>query len=220
MKTKIYIVDDHSLVRKGLIAMINAESDMEVVGEGDDCAVATSNILQVKPDLVIVDISLRGTNGIELIKNVKAAAPSIQVLVLSMHDESIYALRVLRAGARAYVMKQDLATTVLDAIRRVRKGSLYVSDAVASQMLNRFAKGDKPESQSPVSGLSDRELEVLNLIGAGVGTREIATRLGVGGKTIETHRRHLKAKLHFETNAQLVQFCVRWVDQGQNLKSD
>lgn len=215
MKTKIYVVDDHSLVRKGLIAMINAETDMEVVGEGDDCAVATSAILRIKPDLIIVDISLRGNNGIELIKNVKAVEPAIQVLVLSMHDESIYALRVLRAGAQAYVMKQDLATAVLDAIRRVRKGQLYVSDTVASQMLNRYAKGDKPENHSPVAGLSDRELEVLSLIGAGISTREISERLRVSVKTIETHRRHLKQKLNLKTNSQLVQFCVRWVDQAQ-----
>jgi DNA-binding NarL/FixJ family response regulator len=217
MKTKIYIVDDHALVRRGLSAMINAEADMEVVGEGDDCVVASSAILKIKPDLVIVDISLRGNSGIELIKNVKAVEPKIQVLVLSMHDESVYALRVLRAGAQAYVMKQDLATAVLDAIRRVRKGQLYVSEKVASQMLNRYAQGDEPSTHSPVAGLSDRELEVLSLIGAGVSTREISERLRVSIKTIETHRRHIKQKLNLKTASQLVQFCVRWVDQNQRV---
>jgi DNA-binding NarL/FixJ family response regulator len=216
MKTKIFLVDDHALVRKGLTAMINAEDDMQVIGEGEDCATATSAILKLKPDLVIVDISLKGNSGIELIKNIRAVEPDIQVLVLSMHDESVYALRVLRAGARAYVMKQDVATTVLDAVRRIRKGQLYVSDNVASQMLNRYAQGETPGADSPVAALSDRELEVVNLIGAGVSTREIAERLRVSIKTVETHRGHIKQKLNLRTSSQLVQFCVRWVDQNQN----
>lgn len=214
MKTRIYIVDDHALFRKGLAALINAEPDMEVCGEGDDCAVATQNILRLKPDLAIVDISLRGNNGLELIKNIKAAEPGIEVVVLSQHDESIYALRVLRAGAKAYVMKQDAANAVIKAVRGIRNGQLCVSEQVASQMLNRYAQGGSLGDDSPVSTLSDRELEVLNLIGSGVPTREIASRLRVSIKTVETHRSHIKAKLNLPTAAQLMQFCVRWVDQG------
>jgi DNA-binding NarL/FixJ family response regulator len=217
MKLRIYIVDDHALFRKGLAALINAESDMEVCGEGEDCAVATQNILRIKPDLVIVDISLKGNNGIELIKNIKAVEPQIQVVVLSMHDESIYALRVLRVGAKAYVMKQDAATAVVDAIRWVRKGQLYVSEYVASQMLNRYAQGEEIGDDSPVSSLSDRELEVLNLIGSGVPTREIAARLHVSIKTIETHRAHIKSKLNLTSASQLIQFCVRWVDRSPHV---
>lgn len=217
MKIRIYIVDDHALFRKGLTTLINAESDMEVCGEGEDCAVATQAILQLKPDLVIVDISLKGNNGIELIKNIKAVEPQIQVIVLSMHDESIYALRVLRVGAKAYVMKQDAAEAVVDAIRWVRKGQLYVSEFVASQMLTRYAQGEQLGDDSAVSCLSDRELEVLNLIGSGVSTREIAAQLHVSIKTVETHRAHIKSKLNLSTASQLVQFCVRWVDQSPHV---
>jgi DNA-binding NarL/FixJ family response regulator len=217
MKIRIYIVDDHALFRKGLAALINAEQDMEVCGEGEDCAVATQNILRIKPDLVIVDISLKGNNGIELIKNIKAVEPQIQVVVLSMHDESIYALRVLRVGAKAYVMKQDAAESVVDAIRWVRKGQLYVSEFVASQMLNRYAQGEQLGDDSAVSCLSDRELEVLNLIGSGVSTREIAARLHVSIKTVETHRAHIKSKLNLGSASQLIQFCVRWVDQSPHV---
>jgi DNA-binding NarL/FixJ family response regulator len=216
MKTRVFIVDDHALFRKGLTVMINSEPDMEICGEAEDCAVATQKILQLKPDLVVSDISLRGNSGIELIKNIKAAEPQIQVVVLSMHDESIYALRVLRVGAKAYVMKQDSATAVLDAIRAIRRGQLFVSERVASQMLSRYAEGEELDNDSPVSRLSDRELEVLNLIGAGVTTREIAARLRVSIKTVETHRAHIKSKLHLENAAQLVQFCMRWVDQSQS----
>lgn len=217
MKTRIYIVDDHALFRKGLATLINSEPDMEICGESDDCAVATQNILKLKPDLVVVDICLRGNNGIELIKNIKAVEPDIQVIVLSMHDESVYALRVLRAGAKAYVMKQDAANAVIDAIRWVGKGQLYVSEHVASQMLNRYAQGESLGDDSPVASLSDRELEVLTLIGSGVPTREIASRLHVSIKTIETHRAHIKAKLNLATASQLVQFCVRWVDQSEHI---
>jgi len=217
MKTRIYIVDDHALFRKGLGVLISSESDMEVCGESDDCAVATREILQLKPDLVIADISLRGNNGIELIKNIKAAEPNVQVLVLSQHDESVYALRVLRVGAKGYVMKQDAASAVIDAIRRIRKGQLYVSEEIASQMLNRYAHGESLADESPVARLSDRELEVLNLIGSGVPTREIARRLHVSIKTIESHRAHIKVKLNLATAAQLMQFCVRWVDQNEHV---
>lgn len=217
MKTRVFIVDDHALFRKGLSVMINSEPDMEICGEGEDCILATQNILRLKPDVAIVDISLKGTNGIELIKNIKAMEPGIQVVVLSMHDESIYALRVLRVGAKAYVMKQDSANTVVEAIRWVLKGHLYVSERVAGQMLNRYAQGEELGDDSPVGSLSDRELEVLNLIGSGISTREIAQRLNLSVKTIETHRAHLKTKLNLGSASQLVQFCVRWVEQNERL---
>src|SRR5690606_34395989 len=134
--------DDHALVRRGLTALINSEPDMEVCGEAEDSASATNEISKLRPDLVVVDISLKGNSGIELIKNVKVMDPKIQIVVLSMHDESVYALRVLKAGARAYVMKQDVADKVMEAIRRIRKGQLYVSEKVASQMLNKLVGGN------------------------------------------------------------------------------
>lgn len=216
MKTRIYIVDDHPLVRRGLITLIDAEPDMEVCGQAEDAGKATSEIMKIRPNLVIADISLKGNSGIELIKNIKAFDPSIQVLVLSMHDESVYALRVLKAGARAYVMKNDMIEKVLAAIRRIRTGQLYVSDNVASQMLNQIVSGRPENAESPVSGLSDRELEIVTLIGSGYPTREIAGKLHISVKTVETHRAHIKRKLNLRNAMQLVQFCVRWTEEKNN----
>lgn len=215
-KTRIYIVDDHPLMRMGLRAMINAEPDMEVCGEAADSATATAEIMKHRPEVVIADITLRGNSGIELIKNIKAFDPGIDVVVVSMHDESVYALRVLKAGARAYVMKQDVTSRVLDAIRRARNGQLFVSEKVAAQMLNRFVDGSEDgSSDSPVASLSDRELEIVNLIGNGLPTREIASKLFLSIKTVETHRVHIKRKLNLANATQLVQFCVRWVEESK-----
>jgi DNA-binding NarL/FixJ family response regulator len=212
-RTRVYITDDHALVRRGLAAMIANESDIELCGESEDCATATSEIGRLRPDVVIVDISLRGNSGLELIKNIKVLDPRIQIVVLSTHDESLYALRVLKAGAKGYVMKQDIATKIIDAIRKTRKGQLFVSERVSSQMLNRLVKGRDDTDDSPVAGLSDRELEVATLIGSGVATRDIAVRLNMSVKTVETHRAHIKTKLNLQTSTQLVQFCVRWVEE-------
>ena len=217
MKTRIYVADDHAMVRRGLTALISAEPDMEVCGEAEDCATATSGVAKLRPDVVIVDVSLRGNSGLELIKNIKALDPKIHMMVLSVHDESVYALRVLKAGAKGYVMKQDIASRVIDGIRKVRKGQMYVSERVSSQMLNRLVKGQEAESDSPVSNLSDRELEVVMLIGSAYATREIAARLNVSVKTVETHRAHIKTKVNVSTATQLVQFCVRWVEDSNQL---
>ncbi len=216
MKTRIYIVDDHALIRRGLATLINGESDMEVCGQAEDASTGLQEIIKHQPDLVTVDISLKGNSGLELIKSIKSFNPKIQILVLSMHHESIYALRVLKAGARAYVMKQDVINKVVEAIRRIRSGHLYVSDDVASQMLNRLVGGETAEDASPVAMLSDRELEVVNLIGSGMLTREIAARLHVSVKTVETHRAHIKEKLDLRNATQLVQFCVRWVEENKS----
>src|SRR5882724_8115861 len=143
MKTRIYVADDHAMIRRVLAALIAAEPDMELCGESEDCATATSEVNKLRPDVVIADISLRGNSGIELIKNIKAFDPKIQVVVLSMHDESVYALRVLKAGAKAYVMKQDIASKVIDAVRKIRKGQMYISERASSQMLNRLVKGQE-----------------------------------------------------------------------------
>jgi DNA-binding NarL/FixJ family response regulator len=216
-KTRVYIVDDHAMVRRGLAAMIAAESDLELCGEAEDCATATSEVSRLRPDVAVVDISLRGNSGIELIKNIRVMDPGIRIVVLSVHDESIYALRALRAGAKAYVMKLDQPGKVIDAIRKVRLGRMYVSERVGSQMLNRLTKGTEEMGDSPVAGLSDRELEVVMLIGSGLATREIAARLHVSVKTVETHRAHIKTKINLGTGTQLVQFCVRWVEDSKRL---
>lgn len=217
MNTRVYIVDDHAMVRRGVASMIAAETDMELCGEAEDCATATSEVGKLRPDVVIVDISLRDNNGIELIKNIRVMDPAIRVVVLSVHDESIYALRALKAGAKAYVMKQDPPGKVIEAVRKVRRGQMYVSDRVGSQMLNRLTKGAEDTGDSPVAGLSDRELEVVTLIGSGLATREIAARLHVSVKTVETHRSHIKIKVNLTSGTQLVQFCVRWVEDCKRL---
>jgi DNA-binding NarL/FixJ family response regulator len=216
-RTRVYITDEHALVRRGIAAMIQAESDLELCGEAEDCATATSEIGRLLPDVVVVDISLRGNSGLELIKNIKALDPRIQIVVLSVHDESLYALRVLKAGAKGYVMKQDIATKVIDAIRKAGKGQMFVSERVSGQMLNRLVKGRDDPDESPVAGLSNRELEVATFIGSGLATREIAVRLNMSVKTVETHRAHLKTKLNLGTATQLVQFCVRWVEECKRM---
>lgn len=215
MKTRIYIVDDHALIRRGLATLINSESDMEVVGQAEDGSTALREMMKLQPDLVTVDISLKGNSGLELIKSIRAFSPKIQILVLSMHHESIYALRVLKAGARAYVMKQDVINKIVEAIRRIRNGHLYVSDDVASQLLGRVAGGESLDDVSPVASLSDRELEIVELIGNGLLTREIAAKLHVSVKTVETHRAHIKEKLGLGNATRLVQFCVRWVEENK-----
>ena len=215
MKTRVFIVDDHPLLRKGLGELINQQMDMIICGEAEDAPEAMKAICQINPDLVIVDISLKSQNGIELIKNIKAINPSIQILVLSMHDESIYALRVLKAGAKAYVMKQEVVDKVMEAIRRIRAGKVFVSERVAAQMLSQVVDGNDPSRNSPVDALSDRELEIVTMIGNGTPTREIAKRLSISIKTVESHRAHIKDKLSLTNATQLVQWCVRWVEENK-----
>lgn len=215
MKTRVFIVDDHPLLRKGLGELINQQMDMIICGEAEDAPEALKAICQIHPDLVIVDISLKSQNGIELIKNIKAINPSIQILVLSMHDESIYALRVLKAGAKAYVMKQEVVDKVMEAIRRIRAGKVFVSERVAAQMLSQVVDGNDPSRDSPVDALSDRELEIVTMIGNGIPTREIAKRLSISIKTVESHRAHIKDKLSLTNATQLVQWCVRWVEENK-----
>lgn len=212
-KVQVYVVDDHPLVRQGLGQVINAEADMTVCGESDDAAKALHGITVKNPDLVIVDISLRGNNGLELIKNIKAIRHNIPVLVFSMHDETVYAQRALRAGARAYVMKQESADKIITAIRRIMNGDIYVSNRVADQVLHQLVSGGGDTSTSPVDRLSDRELEVIQLIGRGLSTREIASTLNLSVKTIESHRAHIKEKLNLRNATELVQFSVQWVEQ-------
>lgn len=219
VKTSIFLVDDHPLVRQGLGQIINNETDLEVVGEAEDASKALHLIESKRPDLVIVDISLRGNNGLELIKNIKAVLPNLPILVFSMHDESVYAQRALRAGARAYVMKQESADKILLAIRRIIDGDIYVSHRVADQVLQQLVNGKAAGNESPIDRLSDRELEVIQLIGKGLSTREIASNLNLSVKTIESHRAHIKEKLNLRNATELVQFSVQWVEQENNRTS-
>ncbi len=207
---RILIVDDHPIVRQGLTEIINHEKDMVVCGEAEDAYSAIKEIRTKLPDLVIADISLADTSGLELIKDIKVQFADIPVLTLSMHDETLYAERALRAGAKGYVMKQQCTEKVIEAIRKILLGQVYISDRMASKMVRKFV-GAKPQvGQSPVDCLSDRELEVFLMIGHGRGTRQIAEQLHLSVKTIETYRSHIKEKLNLGDATELLQYAIQW----------
>ncbi|HPC96629.1 MAG TPA: response regulator transcription factor [Sedimentisphaerales bacterium] len=211
-KRRIIIVDDHPIVRQGLTQLINQEDDLYVCGQAEDAHQAMRAIRELNPDLVIVDISLRTTSGIELIKDIKVQFPNLPVLTLSMHDEAIYAERALRAGARGYIMKQEATEEVVNAIRRVLAGTVYVSQGMAAKMVSKIIAGPSEKGTSPVDRLSDRELEVFRLIGEGYGTREMAEKLYLSVKTIETYRAHIKEKLDLQDANELLRAAIRWAN--------
>jgi DNA-binding NarL/FixJ family response regulator len=211
-KQRVLIVDDHPIVRHGLQQMLNQEADLIVCGEAGSAAEALEKINELKPDVAIVDISLETSNGIELTKSICGTDQELPVLVLSMHDESLYAERALRAGANGYVMKQEVAETVVKAVRTVVQGDLYVSEAIASRMLRDFLEGKRGgRGRVGLENLSDRELEVFELIGRGKPARAIAEMLHLSVKTVETHRGHIKRKLKLRNAAELMQHAVNWV---------
>lgn len=211
-KLRILIVDDHPIFRQGIAQLINREPDLVVCGEAETTRDALAAIERNPPDLAIVDVSLKGTNGIELMKSIKAQSPDVPVLVISMHDESLYAERALRAGARGYVMKEVAGDEVMTALRKVLQGEIYVSPTIGSQMIRKLVEG-REAGGSVVESLSDRELEVLQLMGRGNGTRQIAELLNLSVKTIESHRAHIKEKLNFKTAPEMVRFAVEWVNR-------
>jgi DNA-binding NarL/FixJ family response regulator len=215
---RILIVDDHPIFRKGIAMLLEHEPDIVICGEAETAAQALGLVDQQDFDLVIADISLKDINGIELVKSLKALRPHLPVLVLSMHDESLYAERALRAGARGYLMKQAPPDQVVSAIRRVLRGELYLSAAANLLMLNSFVAG-RSSSKSSVEKLSDRELEIFELLGQGRGTSQIAHDLCLSVKTIEAHRSHIKAKLGITTAPELVRAAVEWLTR-RNRGSD
>jgi len=210
-KHRILVVDDHPIVREGLTTIINQQADLMVCGEAEDAQTALEAVAQLQPDLVIIDVSLKGVNGIELIKHIQKRYEKTAVLVLSMHVESLYVERVLRAGARGYIMKQEGTEKVITAIQQVLAGEIYVSDAIRKKLLGAFRES-RPDARRPsVERLSDRELEVFRLIGQGYGRRQIADTLNVSVKTVNTYRHHIKKKLKFETGNELLRHAIQWV---------
>jgi len=209
-RSTIFIVDDHPIIRQGLALLINREPDLAVCGDAEEAAVALRRIEEMKPDLIVVDISLSGPDGLELLKNIRVRDANLPVLILSMLDESIYAERALRAGANGYIMKQEATERVLVAIRRILGGEIYVSDRMANRMLHRFAGGVDFGTRSPVADLTDRELEVFRLIGEGRGTRQIAEELHISVKTVESYQAHIKEKLSLKNARELVQRAIQW----------
>ncbi|MEP6809565.1 MAG: response regulator transcription factor [Chthoniobacterales bacterium] len=210
-RRSIIIVDDHPLFRKGVIQMLSHEPDLEVRAEAESSPAALAAMRTTPFDLAIVDIGLHGsTNGIELTKSIKAEHPHLPVLVLSMHDESLYADRALRAGARGYLMKREALDSVIAAVRTVLDGDIYVSPAMQKRMLAEHVGADS-YGRSAVDKLTDRELEVLQLIGEGIEVRDIATKLRVSSKTVEAHRSHIKEKLDLKNAREVVRFATAWV---------
>jgi len=209
---KIVIIDDHPLMRKGLAMSLESEADIRVAAQAASAEDGLGIIEAEDPDLVVVDISLPGMSGIELVKQVLAIRPEMKTLVVSRHDEALYAERAIRAGAKGYVMKLEAPDVMIKAVRRVMNGGIYVSEKVNERLLMGMVSGNELLSQSPLDVLSDRELEVFELTGKGFGTREIAERLHLSVKTVESYRARIKTKLNLSNAAELMQHAVQWVE--------
>ncbi len=214
--TKILIVDDHPVVRLGISQMISEEPDLEVVRDAEDSSTALKILAQSEIDMTIVDLSLEGASGLDLIGEIKERYPDMPVLVLSMHDESLYAERALRSGASGFVMKQAGTETLIKAIRRVLKGMIYVSDDMANSLLVKASGRSNTGGRVSIENLSNRELEVFELIGKGWGTKQVAESLNLSVKTIETYRRNIKSKLALDSASQLAKEAAVWVNSLAN----
>jgi DNA-binding NarL/FixJ family response regulator len=209
---KIIIVDDHPLMRKGLALTLDMEADLEVCGQAESAEEAMTMVEQEQPDIAVVDISLPGMSGLELIKHMQVLAPDVRILVVSRHDEALYAERAIRAGARGYVMKLEAGDVIVKAVRRVLGGGLYVSEEINERLLMGMLSGREALAMSPLEVLSDRELEVFELTGRGINTREIAERLHLSVKTVESYRARIKTKLDLNNATELMQHAVQWVE--------
>ncbi len=209
-KARVFLVDDHPIVRRGLQVLMSLESDLTVCGEADNRAAAIDQIGKLRPDVAVVDLALKNSSGLELVKDLRVQFPQIKVLVLTMHDEPMYAERVLKAGAHGYVTKEEGSEKALEAIRSLLNGKPYLSGRLADRMLETMTGFAKSKTAGTVESLSDRELEILELIGRGLGSAEIAQRLKLSVKTIESHREHIKAKLGLQRATELVQYAFNW----------
>jgi len=209
-KTRILIVDDHPMTRGGLVHLINHQPEMVVYGEAEDAAQALDLLASERPDLMLIDITLPGKSGLELVKDVKAMHPDLPMLVLSMHDESLYADRVLRAGARGYITKHEGGDKLMGAIRHVLSGRIYVSESMSAHILEIFSGGQTGIDRSSIQKLSDREFQVFDALGEGLSSHEIAKKLHLSAKTVDAHRANIKTKLKINTTAELISFSARW----------
>ncbi len=214
VKARILIVDDHVIVRQGIAQLVNRELDLDVCAEAGDADSAIAVLRETQVDLAIVDISLPGTSGIELVKLMRDAQPQLPVLVMSMHDEALYSDRAFRAGAKGYVMKQEATEKLLAAIRKILNGGVYVSDRMQTVMVQRFLNSGVDETVSFIDNLTDREFEILRMIGQGLTVAEIADKLGRSAKTVEAHRANLREKLGLKRAAELARFATQWVERG------
>jgi DNA-binding NarL/FixJ family response regulator len=211
-RKRILVVDDHPIVRLGIRQMLAAERDLEVCGEAESAAAAMQLATSAHPDLAIVDLSLTEGTGLDLIRSLRESTPTLPVLVLSMHDEALFAERVLRAGARGYIMKREAITGLVGAIRQVISGRIYVSEGMSQSVLERLGH-DRTGQDSPLASLTDRELEVFDLVGRGLNTAAIAEQIGVSIKTIETYRSNIKTKLNLKDATDLIRFAATWAER-------
>ncbi len=211
---KIVIVDDHPVFRQGVRALLQEYPEFTVCGEADEPHSAMKVIAETQPQLVTLDLSLKSANGLNVLKDIRAQFPKIKVLMISMHDEVVYAPRALKAGASGYLMKEVVVDAFLGAIRKVLNGEIYVSDRMSNQLLSQFATG-APKVMSPIERLSDRELEVLTLLGSGLRTRNVAENLHLSIKTVEAHCSNLKEKLHLSNASELLYYAMNWVQTLQ-----
>ena len=214
-RATVLIVDDHPIVRQGLKLLIDQEPDLIVCGEAENARSVLPAIHDLKPSIAVIDLSLGRDSGIELIKTIRLQHPDLPLLVLSMHDETLHAERALRAGAKGYIMKQEAPEKVIIAIRQVLQGKIYVSDAMGAKLLNKLIDSSRDEPSSPIELLSDRELQVFQLLGRGLGTRQVADQLNVSIKTVEAYRANIKEKLNLKGSAELVQHAIHWVLSGE-----
>ncbi len=215
-RKRIFVVDDHPIVRRGFAMLINQENDLTVCGEAEDVQPAIESILDQKPDMVILDISLKSGSGIDLVKSLKDCMPDLPMLVVSMHDEFLYGERAIRAGAKGYLMKQEANEVVVGAIRHVLNGGVYLSEKIKEKMLLAMSNRGRQDQESPIERLSDRELEVFRLLGMGRGTRQIADEINVSIKTVESYRARIKEKMAIDNATELLQHAVLWVQREQS----
>ncbi len=215
-QAKVIIVDDHPVVRRGLAQLINQEPDLFVCGEAGSAHAALKVVSEEEPDVILLDLSLGDTNGISLIRDIRSQCGDVPILVLSMHEESLYAERVLRAGARGYIMKEEATERVIEAIRRVLRGKIHLSEKMSTRILSRAINGEPSSDGSAVECLSDRELEVFEMVGHGLQTRDIADKLHVSTKTVETHRANIKRKLKLDNAIELLQYATHWVQSASD----
>lgn len=209
---RVLLVDDHAIVREGFAEVINGQPGLQVCGEADSAPTAMQAVEELKPDLVVVDLSLQGGSGLDLIKNLKTLHPMLPVLVLSMHDESLYAERALRAGALGYVMKRQDSATLIRAMHDVLNGQVFLTPFMRERMLRKVVGAHTMPEGSAIEELSDREVEVFQMLGEGLSTRQIAKKLHLSVSTVETHRAHIKEKLHVRTTGELIRAAVEWVN--------
>lgn len=216
-RCQVFIVDDHAVVREGLTKLINQEADMRVCGEAEDGPAAMNRLLTMQPDLAVVDISLAASNGLELIKGMKLRYPAMPVLIFSMHEESIYAERALRAGASGYIMKSEAPTVLITAIRKARQGKIHLSDKMTEQLLYKAIHKHDTGAEDSIGSLSDREFQVFQLIGKGIASRQIAQQLNLSIKTIDAFRENIKRKLGLGSAAELTRYAIECV-HSRNLE--